>query len=136
MPPPNSDDRLDDLDLDDLYAQLAIAEAGTDPDLGEAGDSLREIRMMLTAEKFASTESLHGLIGRGKRIFNKYWPKIREAVCKAWNEHGEDWLDKAAEIIAGILPFLPKFAVRIILKIAVKLGMDAICDTNASPQPA
>ena len=135
MPPPNSADRLDDLDLDDLYAELAIAEAGTEPDLGLALDSIAEVRSLMSADNVAAGASLGGLIRKGKRIFNRYWPAIKDAVCKVWDEHGEEGIDKAAEIISSLLR-LPKAVIKLILKIAVKKGMDALCDTDASPQPA
>ena len=136
MPPPNSSlAALDDLDVDELFAQLAIAEAGTEPDLGLALKSISEIRTMMSAEGAMSADSLGGLIRRGKQIFNRYWPAIKDALCKLWNEHGQEWLDKAADVISSILR-LPKIVIAIILKISVKLGMDALCDANASPQPA
>lgn len=126
---------LDELDLDDLYADLALAEAGTEPDIGMAIESITSIRKMMAADSAVAAISLGGLIRRGKRIFNRYWPIVRDAVCKLWNEHGPDWLDKAADVISAILR-LPKVVIALILKIAVKLGMDAICGDAAEPQPA
>jgi hypothetical protein len=126
---------LDDLDLDDLYADLALAEAGTEPDISMAMESLASIRTMMAADSAAAAISVGGLIRKGKRIFNKYWPIVRDAVCKLWKEHGEDWLDKAADVISAVLR-LPKVIIALILKIAIKLGMAAICSDDAAPQPA
>lgn len=126
---------LDDVDLDDLYANLAIADAGTQPDLGMAMHSLAMVRTSMAADSMASAISLGGLIAKGKALFNRYWPTVKEAVCKVWNDHGEDWLGKAADAVAAIL-HLPAAVIAFVLKIAVKRGMELVCGADAAPQPA
>lgn len=125
--------RLDSLDLDQLYAELAISDAGAEPEIGDALDSVAELRTMMSADAVAS--SIGGLIRRGRRIFNRHWPRVKEIVCKFYEEHGEDWIAKAAEAVAKALG-LPGAVAAYIIKIAIKLGMDAICDADATPQPA
>lgn len=125
--------RLDSLDLDQLYAELAISDAGAEPEIGDALASVAELRSMMS--ETAAAPSLGALIRRGRRIFNRYWPRAKEIVCKFYKEHGEDWIAKAAEAVAKALG-LPGAVAAYIIKIAIKLGMDAICDANASPQPA
>ena len=126
---------LEDMDLDDLYANLALAEAGTQPDVGMALHSLSSTRAMLAADSAAAAVSLGGLARAGRRIFNRYWPIVKDAVCNVWDAHGEDWLEKAADAISAIVR-IPKVVIAFILKIAVKLGMDLICGDDATPQPA
>jgi hypothetical protein len=122
---------LETVDVDDLYADLAIAEAGSEVHIDDALRSVASVRAMVAAE----SASLGGLARKGKQIFNRYWPAVKTIVCKLYDEKGEDWISAAATAIAAFLSVGGAIAA-LILKIALKLGMELICDADASPQPA
>lgn len=126
-------ERLEATSLDDLYAELAIAEAGTEDEVGSALGTVSSLRVAVATPE--SADSLGWLIRRGKKIFNRHWGSIKDAVCQFYKDEGEKWIEKAAEAIAKLLS-LPGALVALILKIAIKLGMDMLCGTDAPAQPA
>lgn len=126
---------LDALDLDELYTDLALAEIGTEPNIGAALENLASVRALMTAEATADANPIRWLINKGKAIFNRYWPAVRTTVCNLYNDADGDWITTAATAIAAFLGIAAAVAV-LIIKIAIKLGMEMLCAADASPQPA
>lgn len=125
-------DEIERTDLEDLYGQLGIAATGTDPHTALGLESVTSFHGEL---KIAGFNPIEWLIRKGKEVFNRYWPAVRDTVCKFWKDSGDDWVKQAADAVAKLLG-LPGAVVALIIKIAVKLGFDAVCGTDAKPQPA
>jgi hypothetical protein len=81
---------LGDSKLDDLYSQLALADAGTAANIGAAMESLASVRASLLAAGGATEAiSLGGLIDTGKRVFNRLWSKPRRRRRRvSWASRG------------------------------------------------
>jgi hypothetical protein len=127
--------QLDSVDVDDLYADLAIAEAGSEAHVGAALESVASVRALVAADAASIANPLGALIRKGRQIFNRYWPAVRAIVCKLYEGSGDDWIGAAATAIASLLGVGGAVAA-LILKIAIKIGMALVCAADASPQPA
>jgi hypothetical protein len=126
---------LETVDVEELYADLAIAEAGSEAHVGTALESVAAVRALVAADPAALADPLGGLVRKGKQIFNRYWPAVKTVVCKLYESSGDDWIAAAATAIAALLGVGGAVAA-LILKIAIKIGMALICAADASPQPA
>jgi hypothetical protein len=131
---------LESTRLDDLYAQLALADAGTAANIGAAMESLASVRASMLAGGATEAVSLGGLIDIGKRVFNRLWPAVKAIVCKIYEENGKDgplkdWIEAAATAAASLLGIAGPVAV-LVITIAAKVGLGMLCDANAPAQPA
>lgn len=120
-------------DLDGLYADLALADAGTAAHVGLAVGSLKSIQSVMGAENASIGDFRSWLVKRGKALFNSLWPAVKSIVCKLYAEQDEepikDWVAKVAAAILGVIHVAAAAAV-FIVTIALKLGLDALCDTD------
>lgn len=132
---------LDSQELDDLYANLALTDAGTAGTMGLSLNSLSSLKSVMSAEGATSGGVLSWLIHKGKALFNSLWPGAKSLVCAIYKQDGDDqsklkgWVEKVAAALVGLLNITAAVAI-LIVSIAIKLGLDAICDTGASDQPA
>ncbi|HEX8232714.1 MAG TPA: hypothetical protein VF559_05125 [Caulobacteraceae bacterium] len=127
-------EELNELSLDDLYANLALSETGTANSLGFALEDLSSIRSVMSAEDSASTtnSSRSWFVDKGRALFKKLWPAVKGLVCRLYKEDSEkgplkDWVSVAATAIAGMLSLTAAAAV-FIIKIAIELGLDSLCE--------
>lgn len=117
--------QLNSLDLDDLYARLAIADAGTTDVVDSGFKKLELVASVLNV----GVGNKFKLIELGKKIFEEYWPMAKDYVCENWNGDDspiKDWIEDVGEGIANLLGVPGKVAV-LVLTIAVKLGFNALC---------
>ena len=120
-------------DLDKLYADLALAEAGSQSDIGAATASLEAFRSEFAVA--GAGDVLGWLARRGKAIFERAWPAARAVTCKIYQEDGKEgsklagWVEKAAAAVLAAISVTWAVAV-LIVTIAVKLGLDALCGAN------
>src|SRR5690349_5519043 len=91
---------LGDRDLDELYADLALAEAGSQSDMGKATASLAAFRTELAA---AGADDVFGwLVRKGKAVFDRLWPAVKAVTCRIYAEDGVEgsalagWVQKVA----------------------------------------
>lgn len=138
-----SESEFNDLEaqsVNDLYADLAITDAGTAGSMGLDLESLTSIRAIMRAEDAAPDNIISWLVNKGKAIFNKLWPAAKAVVCAVYKEDGGDsgdlkgWVAKVAAMLVGLLNITAAAAI-LVVTIAIKLGLDALCDTG-SEQPA
>lgn len=122
---------LEGLSEDELYARLAIADAGTS-DLVASG--LEKLELVASVASAADKDSVWiKLIELGRKIFDEYWPKAKKYVCDNWKSEDspiKDWIEKIGDTLADLLG-LPAKIVVIILTIAAKAGFDRLCEVNA-----
>jgi hypothetical protein len=103
----------------DLLAQLGVAVAGSDQDPSGAMKTLKAAKAMAWPDWRAL----------GETFFQKVWPQIKGVVCDAYKEYGgEDkaWIEQVATAILALINVGSAIAV-LIVKIAIKKGLDAIC---------
>lgn len=119
---------VSDLSEEDLYAQLGQALAGSDLDEPEGWSELAGLKATMSDDGII--DWFRRLIRRGRDAFERYWPQVRDAVCAVYRAYedaeGSDWIERAAEAILSILN-ISAAAAAIIVKIAIKKGLDALC---------
>jgi hypothetical protein len=130
---------LEGQSLNDLYADLAITDAGTAGSLGLDLESLGSIKAVMAAEDASPANIASWLISKGKALFNQLWPAAKAVVCQIYGEDKGDtdlkgWVARVAAAIVGLLNITAAAAI-LVVTIALKLGLDALCDTG-SEQPA
>lgn len=116
---------LDNASVDDLYGHLGGADA-------TASDAVSDSLTALQAHaRTADPGLLQDLASKGKALFEKYWPMVKDKVCGLYAEDGgsgdrKGWIAKAAGAIAGAFNLTATVAV-LVIGIAIKLGLDALC---------
>ena len=103
----------------DLLAQLGLAVAGTDHDPQGGFKTLNKAKTMAWLDWRAL----------GEAFFEKVWPQIKSTLCEAYAEYTEtdkDWIEQAATALLALINVGSAIAV-LIVKIAIKKGLDAIC---------
>jgi hypothetical protein len=126
---------LDNASVDDLYGHLGGAEAAPQPEA--VSDSLTALS---AKAKTADPSLLQDLASRGKALFDRYWPMVQAKVCGLYAEDGgshdrKGWIAKAAGAIAAAFNLTATVAV-LVIGIAIKLGLDALCATEPATAPA
>ena len=120
-----------ELSEDDLYAQLGQALAGSDFDEPEGWSELAGLKATMAPGDLLGW--LSRLIRRGRDAFERFWPQVQGAVCAVYRAYedaeGSDWIERAAEAILGVLN-ISAAAAAIIVKIAIKKGLDALCPVD------
>ena len=127
-------------DLDDLFADLALADAGTHGPFGLSLESLSDTRGAMSAKSGATAAGMDGLFGLGRRIFNRVWPTVRGVVCALYAENDGDgeakgWVTTVATAKLAATSVASPVAI-IIAVIAMKMGLDQLCATDAEAAPA
>ena len=125
--------------LDDLYASLALTDAGNAGAMGLSLNSLSSLKSVMSAENAAPGGIIGWLIQKGRALFNSLWPAAKALVCGIYKEDSgdsdlKDWVARVAAALVGLLNITAAVAI-LIVTIAMKLGLDAICSTG-SEQPA
>lgn len=118
-------------DIDDLYANLALTDAGTAGTMGLSLSSLSSMKAIMSAEGAASGGILHWLVEKGRALFDALWPAAKSLVCAIYKEDSGDsdlkgWVAKVAAALVGLLNVTAAVAI-LVVSIAIKLGLDAIC---------
>jgi hypothetical protein len=92
---------------------------------------------VMSAEASLGTSSVWSwLVQQGKALFNKLWPAAKTLVCQLYKQKDEDtpikdWVTVVATAIAGLLGLGAAAAV-FIVKIAIQLGLDSLCEAPAA----
>ena len=126
---------LDNASVDDLYGHLGGADAAPQPEA--VSDSLAALG---AKARTADPGLLQDLASKGRALFEKYWPMVQAKVCSLYAEDGgsgdrKGWIAKAAGAIAAAFNLTATVAV-LIIGIAIKLGLDALCATEPAAAPA
>ena len=126
---------LDNASVDDLYSHLGGADAAPQPEAVSAS-----LAALHANAKAASPGLLDDLKAKGKALFDKYWPMVQAKVCALYAEDGgsgdkKGWIAKAAGAIAAAFNLTATVAV-LVIGIAIKLGLDALCATQPAAAPA
>ncbi|MDO9338888.1 MAG: hypothetical protein Q7T61_21040 [Caulobacter sp.] len=125
-------DLLDAASVEDLYGHLGGADDTARPEA--VSPSLTALH---ASAKAAEPGLLSDLAAKGKALFEKYWPLARDKVCDLYADDGgqgdrKGWIAKAAAAIASALNLSATVAV-LVIGIAIKLGLDALCGTQRAP---
>ncbi len=122
---------VSNLTEDDLYAQLGQALVGSDLDEPDGWSELAGLKATMGADDIRNW--FMRLIRRGRDAFDRFWPQVRDAVCSLYRAYedaeGSDWIERAAEAIVGVIN-ISAAAAAIIVKIAIKKGLDALCPAD------
>ena len=121
---------LDSASVDDLYGHFGGADAAPQPETVS-------LSALHANAKAADPSLLQDLKSKGKALFDKYWPMVQAKVCGLYAEDGgsgdrKGWIAKAADAIAAAFNLTAAVAV-LVIGIAIKLGLDALCATKPSP---
>lgn len=127
-------------DLDELFADLALADAGTRGPFGLSLESLTDTRSAMSAKSGATAAGMDGLFGLGRLIFNRVWPTVRGVVCALYAENDGDsevkgWVTTVATAVLAAASVSSPVAI-IVAVIAMKMGLDRLCATGAEAAPA
>ncbi len=104
---------------DDLLTQLGFAIGGTDLDPQGATTTLRKAKSM----------AMPDWLDLGSRFFNRVWPQIKSIICTGYEEYtagNKEWIEQAATALLALLNIGSAIAI-LLVKIAIKKGLDAIC---------
>ena len=121
-------------DLDQLYADLALAETGSQSNFGAAAASFDALHSDLAAASVG--DFLRRLVDRGKAIFERLWPAAKAVTCKVYDEDGKPdsplggWVEKAAAAVLAAIS-VPWAVAVLIVTIAVRVGLNKLCDADA-----
>jgi len=118
-----------ELGEDELYALL-----GDDAvDHGKDGELAIYAIKMYKNKSVAALDDGVNLISKGKQKFQKYWPKIKSAVCKM-KVDGDKVSDKdlADALVAIILKIInvSGLTATLIAAIIVKAGLNVLCSSK------
>ena len=116
--------------LDQLYADLALAEAGSQSDFGAATSSLAAFRSEFAAAGVGDV--LGRLAARGKALFDLLWPTVEGITCDIYAEDGDEesqlagWVEKVAAAVLAAISVTWAVAV-LIVAIALRYGLKELC---------
>ena len=122
--------QLESESLNDIYASLALTDAGTAKSAGVAISSVASIKTIVRAEEATTENIFDWLAARGKALFEKYWPAVKEEICRLYT--GEDpanvkeWIERAAVVILGVLNITAAAAVFVAV-LALRMGLNRLC---------
>jgi len=118
---------LQDLELNELYANLGVAGAGAMPSITKSFKDMKEFRLEGPGDWLAK------LIQKGKEYFQQLWPQVKGRVCQLYSEGDEqakEWIEKAATAILAVFSISAAIAI-LVVKIAIKMGLDMLCEADA-----
>ena len=133
-------DELMAKDIDELLIDLAIAEAGSDAEIGLALGSLADMKSAMSVEGGAELASSSAILKIGKRKFNRVWPAVKAVICALYAENeGEGplkgWVSTlTTAILAGVT--IGPFGAAVVAVVIIKMGLDSLCAAGADAQPA
>lgn len=132
--------QLNSQDVEELYADLALTDAGTAGTLGLNLSGLSTMKGIMNAEAAAAGDIWSWLVQKGKALFNDLWPQMKSLVCEIYKEDGDDasvlagWVAKVATAILTIVNVTAAVAI-LVVTIAIKVGLNKLCNAGAE-QPA
>lgn len=125
-----------ELDTDALYRHLGMASLGT-ISMEESKKSMSFVLAHATSMNAAASEDsfLDRLLDKGKALFDWMWSELKGAVCEIYNKKTPigDAKDLAEYIATGLILAGKTVnpVVTIVVVIAVRKGLDALCPVPA-----